>query len=158
MPRKSILTMAVTAAVLLAGCGGDDGGPTVVPNSGSPSTSSESSTSTAASSASSASSSSSSSTPSSTSSAPAELAVGDCLMYSTYEKVDCSRPHDMEVSALVPNKEYANDLVKRNTLRSYTCLTEAAKYTGGPGYGTRFLSQGTRRRRIRSLPSASPVS
>lgn len=143
MPRKSIFTMAVTAAVLLAGCGGDDGGPTVVPNSVSPSTSSESSTSTAASSASSSSSSSTpSSTPSSTSSAPAELVVGDCLMYSTYEKVDCSRPHDMEVSALVPNKEYANDLVKRNALRSYTCLTEAAKYTGGPGYGTRFLSQG----------------
>jgi hypothetical protein len=68
--------------------------------------------------------------------------VGDCLRNKTYEKVACTDNHELEVSAVVPNTQYTDDLVKRTALRNYTCLSAAGTYTGGPAYGTLWLGDG----------------
>lgn len=68
--------------------------------------------------------------------------MGQCLRGRSYERVECTEPHDSEVTAVIANKEYPTDLVKRTALRNYTCINAAATYTGGPAYGSLFLGDG----------------
>ncbi|GAB3585836.1 septum formation family protein [Calidifontibacter terrae] len=51
-------------------------------------------------------------------------------------KIDCSQSHDSEVTAVLASTAFADDPVKRASFRNFTCLEQAGKYIGGPGYGT----------------------
>lgn len=142
MIKKSLsTTVAVSAALLLSGCGGDST-PNVIANSTSSSSTSQTSSSSSSTSSSSTSSvtSSTSSSSSSSSSEAKTYAVGDCFQSTKLDKVDCSKPHKLEVSAVVPNNQYTDDLTKRAALRAYTCQAEQAKYTSGPAFGTILIS------------------
>lgn len=157
MKRSFAVFAAVGMSVVLAACGGSDG-PTVeagqsstTQSSTSASSSSSSDTTSSSSSTSSETSTSSSTSSTTTTTAPVDFAVGDCLRNKTYEKVACTDNHELEVSAVVPNTQYTDDLVKRTALRNYTCLSAAGTYTGGPAYGTLWLGDGI-------TPSKDPKS
>ncbi|TQJ13971.1 putative regulator of septum formation [Yimella lutea] len=145
MRTHAMAGVAAAAMLTLSACGGGDAptigtGPGTSGNGGLPT----SATSTAPSSPASPTASSptsSSPTSSSPTSEPRTFAAGDCLESSRDpKKVDCSQPHKLEVTAVVPNSEHTGDLVKRASLRNYTCQGEAPKYTGGPAFGTILIS------------------
>lgn len=153
MKRSFAVVAAVGMSVVLAACGGSGDGPTVKagqPSTTQSSTSSTSSETTTSSSSTTESTTSSSSTTSSPSAAT-DFAAGDCLLNKSYEKVACTESHDLEVTAVVPNKEYSDDLVKRAALRNYTCQSAAGTYISGPAYGSLWLGEGI-------TPSKDPKS
>lgn len=51
----------------------------------------------------------------------------------------CTQSHDAEVTAVLGSTAYANDPVKRTAFRNFTCLEQAGKYIGGPGYGSLLI-------------------
>ncbi|WP_275238896.1 septum formation family protein [Luteipulveratus flavus] len=128
--------MAVLAAgvmTMTAACGGGDD-VSVAPAS--TATSSAAPTGSAAPSSSSTSESSSPSTtsaaPSTSSSAAAKsFTVGQCLGDKpSYTAIDCSAPHDFEITAVVPSTAHQGDLVKRSAYGTATCNEQTSTYLG----------------------------
>lgn len=70
------------------------------------------------------------------------LKVGDCVAQIDDRWVmdDCAKAHMFEVSGIVPNTQYPNDLAARGRLRTYTCDKAAIAYLGGPILVTNFDS------------------
>ena len=129
-PTARPLLAAVTAGIAclgLAACGGSDDSPTVSAPTTTTTTSSVPATP------------SSSPTTDETSSAPAtgdtktsDFQVGQCYDDTTnWSLTPCSQPHKLEISAVVKTTQYANDIVKRGVLRTWTCNNKVAGYVGG---------------------------
>ncbi len=132
--RSSALGAVALVAGLLTGC--SDSPVTVAVAS---STSAASTGASSSSSSPSQSSTSSEQSATSSSSAVPTYAVGDCLDGTDFVKVSCTQLHWYEVSAVVPNTQFADDPVKRDALRSFTCMNALATYIGGPPVGTRTI-------------------
>lgn len=132
--RVLATTSAVGSLLLVAGCGGGAG-----PSVSSPSNPGTSSPQAAA--TSSVQSPSPSTSASSTRSAPT-FHQGQCLNDSPqWTAVPCTDPHGFEVTAVVQDDRYQDDLVKRAAYRTWLCDTKLDGYLGGPASSTLLLAE-----------------
>lgn len=68
---------------------------------------------------------------------PKQYAAGDCYL-DTHRtaKTDCGTPHELEVVAVLPDTEYADDPLRRYAHKHHRCERAGAEYTGGPVPGS----------------------
>jgi len=144
--RRPLLAVATisTACFGLAACGGSDSPSVAVPTG--PSTSASGTPSSGASSASQAPTTSSSATSSAAETGDtvtSDFEAGQCFDDTiNWNLTPCGRPHKLEITAVVKTRKYADNLVKRGVLRTWTCNNVVASYVGSPSAGfSRILGQ-----------------
>lgn len=117
-PVRSLgVAVLALGCVGLAGCGGS--GSVAVSSTAAPGTTSSSST-----------------VATSTSTAPShQYVVGQCYRDDGWQLTPCTQPHEKEITAVVRTTRYADDLVKRGVLRTWTCNHVLPGYVGSSSAG-----------------------
>jgi len=72
----------------------------------------------------------------STSSAPVQnYVVGQCYRDDGWQLTPCTQPHQKEITAVVDTSQYADDMVMRGVLRTWTCNNVLPGYVGSSSAG-----------------------
>lgn len=72
----------------------------------------------------------------SSSSAPAQqYVVGQCYRDDGWQLTPCTQPHEKEITAVVDTTRYADDMVMRGVLRTWTCNNVLPGYVGSSTAG-----------------------